>query len=62
LSAKAGEVARESGAFRCEGCGKQTTVRVGVVIHACSDCGGFNFQTGWRTLQNQPTKAASWLG
>ena len=55
-------MARESGSFRCEGCGKQTTVRVGVVIRTCSDCGGLSFQTGWRTLQNQPAKATSWFG
>jgi ribosomal protein L37AE/L43A len=57
LSAKAGEVARETGPYRCEGCGQQAMVKEGVIIRECRDCGSASFQTGWRTLANQAANA-----
>ena len=53
MSAKAGEVARETGRFRCEGCGQQVTVTHGQIIADCEYCGSPSFQTGWRTLGQQ---------
>ena len=48
MSAKAGEVARETGAFRCEHCGAKAMVTHGAVIGDCENCGGASFQTSAR--------------
>jgi hypothetical protein len=53
LSAKSGEVSRETARFRCEGCGAIAPVRQGAVIVDCENCGCGDFQTGWRTLETR---------
>jgi len=53
MSAKAGEIARESGEFRCSGCSHPISVQDGYPIPDCPECGGASFQTGSRTLQNR---------
>ena len=55
MSAKTGEIARESGIYRCEKCQQNTTVQVGVPIGECKSCGNTSFVTGWRSLANQPS-------
>jgi ribosomal protein L37AE/L43A len=55
VSAKAGEIARESGTYRCEKCQQNITVQVGVPIGECKHCGNTSFATGWRSLSNQPS-------
>ncbi len=54
MSAKAGEIARESGVYRCENCQQNTSVQVGIPIPECKNCGNTSFVTGWRSLANQP--------
>jgi ribosomal protein L37AE/L43A len=58
VSAKTGEIARESGVYRCEKCQQNTTVQVGVPIRECKNCGNTSFVTGWRSLANQPSGEA----
>ena len=55
MGAKTGEIARETAAYRCSDCHKQMNVSEGRLIPQCPNCGSDSFQTGWRTLQNQPT-------
>jgi ribosomal protein L37AE/L43A len=58
VSAKAGEIARESGVYRCEKCQQNTSVQVGVPISECRHCGNASFVTGWRSLSNEPRTEA----
>jgi rRNA maturation endonuclease Nob1 len=51
VSAKAGDVARENAVYRCEGCYSKMSVRSGVPIDDCPNCGSPSFQTG---LASQP--------
>ena len=53
MSAKAGEVARESGMYRCEGCDQRIAVYTGAIIGDCPHCGSPSFRTG---LAPQPRK------
>jgi hypothetical protein len=53
VSAKSGEIARESGEFRCCDCSHPIAVRQGYPIPDCPECGGASFNTGSRTLQNR---------
>jgi Zn finger protein HypA/HybF involved in hydrogenase expression len=53
VSAKAGEIARESGEFRCSDCSRSVSVRDGYPIPDCPQCGSASFHTGSRTLQNR---------
>src|ERR1700694_3328089 len=62
VSAKAGEVARENGVYRCEGCHQRMAVQTGALIGQCQYCGSASFETGWRTLANQPTAEAFFHG
>jgi len=54
VSAKAGEIARESGVYRCEKCHQNTTVQVGLPIRECDHCGHTSYVTGWRSFANEP--------
>ena len=50
MSAKAGEVSRNTSRYRCEGCQQQTTLNSGALIGECPNCGGSSFHAGWRTV------------
>lgn len=54
MPAKAGEISRETGTFCCKGCKQGLYVRNGAPIPNCPVCGDGSFQTGWRTIENQP--------
>src|SRR5579871_264205 len=54
MSARAGEIARESGAYKCCACSHQVNVIDGCPIPDCANCGEGAFHTGTRTVQNQP--------
>ena len=62
MSAKAGEVARETGRFRCEGCGQEMMVSHGEIIGECENCGSPSFQTGWRKFDNRPAAVLDGIG
>ena len=47
MSAKAGEVARETSAYRCEQCHHKVEIRAGGLIPDCEKCGHSSFKTGW---------------
>jgi ribosomal protein L37AE/L43A len=47
VSAKAGEIARETAGYRCQDCGQEMLVHVGQPIQPCSNCGKESFDTGW---------------
>ena len=57
MSAKAGEIARESGPYKCCTCGHQVNVVDGCPIQVCLNCGASAFHTGTRTLENRPNLA-----
>lgn len=54
MPAKAGEISRETGTFSCQSCRHGLSVRNGTPIPNCPVCGDGDFQTGCRTLQNEP--------
>ena len=54
MSAKAGEIARENGIYRCEECEQRMPVRNGTPIEECPHCGSASFFTG---LIGQPRPA-----
>ncbi len=56
VSAKAGEIARETAGYRCQNCNQEVLVLVGHPIQACSDCGKESFDTGWlrRSISGSP--------
>jgi len=58
MTAKAGEIARETATYSCENCGEDLSVHNGSPIPDCPVCGNESFQTGTRTLQNQPAVTA----
>jgi predicted RNA-binding Zn-ribbon protein involved in translation (DUF1610 family) len=58
MTAKAGEIARETTTYSCQNCGQEIPVSNGCPIPDCPSCGNESFQTGSRTLQNQPAAAA----
>lgn len=45
MSAKAGDIARENGIYRCESCAQKVPVRNGAPIRQCSNCGCTAFVT-----------------
>ena len=47
MSAKAGEVSRETAIYRCENCYHRVTTKAGALINDCEKCGHTSFQTGW---------------
>ena len=47
MSAKAGEIARETAGYRCQNCNQEVLVLVGHPIQACANCGKESFDTGW---------------
>ena len=47
VSAKAGEIARETAGYKCQDCNQEVLVLVGHSIQACSNCGKESFETGW---------------
>lgn len=57
MAAKAGEIARETTTYLCENCTQGLPVRDGAPIPNCPSCGSESFQTGARTLRNQPSAA-----
>jgi ribosomal protein L37AE/L43A len=57
LSAKAGEVARETAAYRCEKCNHRQDIRAGALISECSNCGNASFKTGWNIALVRPGRA-----
>jgi ribosomal protein L37AE/L43A len=54
VSAKAGEIARETAVYRCEECDERIPVRNGRPIDDCPNCGCPSFFTGL-VGQPQPT-------
>jgi ribosomal protein L37AE/L43A len=54
VSAKAGEVARETSAYRCESCDHRVQIKAGALINDCEKCGHASFRTGW----NVPFRSA----
>ena len=58
MSAKAGEIARETATYRCCDCSHELMVRDGRPIPDCPSCGNESFHTGGRTLQNRPAETA----
>ena len=47
MSAKAGEIARETAGYRRQNCSRELLVLAGHPIQACSNCGKESFDTGW---------------
>jgi DNA-directed RNA polymerase subunit RPC12/RpoP len=58
MTAKAGEIARETANYSCQKCGGTNSVQNGAPIAGCPDCGNDSFVTGSRTLRNQPSLAS----
>ena len=56
MSAKAGEVARETAAYRCEHCNHKVNIRVGALITECEKCGNASFKTGWNVALARPSR------
>ena len=58
MSAKAGEVSRETAIYRCENCQHRTVTRAGGIIADCEKCGHTSFKTGWnRSFATPPSRA-----
>ena len=55
MTAKAGEIARETANYSCQKCGEIHSVQNGAPISGCPECGHDSFVTGSRTLKNQPS-------
>ena len=54
MTAKAGEIACETAVYRCQNCHQHVSVNIGLLMPDCPNCGNEGFDTGWRTLRNQP--------
>jgi rRNA maturation endonuclease Nob1 len=48
MAAKAGEIARETATYSCQGCRRAFPVHEGVPISKCPSCGNESFHTGAR--------------
>ena len=59
MSAKAGEVARETAVYRCENCNHRVMARAGVLIKECEKCGFASFKTGWNRSLAQPSPSGA---
>jgi predicted RNA-binding Zn-ribbon protein involved in translation (DUF1610 family) len=57
MTAKSGEIARETGNYSCQSCGETVSVQNGSPIQNCPECGNGSFITGSGTLKNQPAVA-----
>ena len=58
MSAKAGEVSRETAVYRCENCHHRVVTRAGALIGECEKCGSSSFKTGWNRSFVPPTLEA----
>ena len=47
MAAKAGELARETGDYRCTACLQRMHVSEGVPIAICPNCGNESYETGF---------------
>jgi len=62
VSAKAGEVSRETAVYRCETCHHRVATRAGALINECEKCGSASFKTGWnRSFVHAPRAQAEAL-
>jgi len=60
VSAKAGEVSRETAVYRCESCHHRVVTRAGALISECEKCGSPSFKTGWSiTFKRSPQSEAN---
>ncbi len=57
MSAKAGEVSRETTVYRCECCHHRVATRAGALISECEKCGSPSFKTGWNTWAARPSRS-----
>jgi ribosomal protein L37AE/L43A len=58
VSAKAGEVSRETAIYRCENCHHRVVTKAGAIIADCDKCGHTSFKTGWnRSFAPPPSRA-----
>jgi len=58
VSAKAGEVSRETAIYRCESCHHRVVTKAGALINECEKCGHTSFKTGWnRSFVDAPRAA-----
>jgi len=56
VSAKAGEVSRETAVYRCECCHNRVVTRAGALISECEKCGSPSFKTGWNSWAARPSR------
>jgi len=57
MSAKAGEVSRETTTYRCECCHHRVVARAGALISECEMCGSPSFKTGWANWSARPSRS-----
>jgi predicted RNA-binding Zn-ribbon protein involved in translation (DUF1610 family) len=57
MSLRVGEIARETGTFRCDDCGERIRVVQGAVVNECPQCRGPSFQMARRGA-HQPSPEA----
>ena len=57
MSAKAGEVSRETAIYRCESCNHRAVTKAGALIAECEKCGHTSFKTGWNRSFDAPARA-----
>ena len=57
VSAKAGEVSRETAIYRCENCNHRVVTKAGALIADCEKCGHTSFKTGWNRSFAPPSRA-----
>jgi ribosomal protein L37AE/L43A len=57
VSAKAGEVSRETAVYRCESCHHRVATKAGALITECEKCGNPSFKTGWNRSFALPSRA-----
>jgi ribosomal protein L37AE/L43A len=57
VSAKAGEVSRETAIYRCENCNHRFVTKAGALIAECEKCGQASFKTGWNRSFAAPSRA-----
>ena len=54
MSLRVGEIARETGTFRCDDCGERIRVVQGAVVNECPQCRGPSFQMARRGTRQPP--------
>ncbi len=57
MSAKVGEVSRETAIYRCENCQHRVVTKAGALIAGCEKCGHTSFKTGWNRSFAAPSRA-----